>query len=41
MTEDLMGFIQRRGVFVTAEELATYGVEHLLLEFPFGTVEAR
>ena len=41
MTEDMMGFIQRRGVFVTAEELATYGVEHLLLEFPFGTVEER
>lgn len=37
MTEDLMGFIQRRGVFVTAEELAAYGVEHLLNEFPFGT----
>jgi len=36
MTEDLMGFIQRRGVFVTAEELATYGVEHMLNEFPFG-----
>lgn len=38
MTEDLMGFIQRRGVFVTAEELAAYGVEHMLNEFPFGTV---
>jgi hypothetical protein len=37
MTEDLMGFIQRRGVFVTAEELAAYGVEHMLDEFPFGT----
>ncbi len=37
MTEDLMGFIQRRGVFVTAEELAVYGVEHMLNEFPFGT----
>ena len=37
MTEDLMGFIQRHGVFVTAEELATYGVEHMLKEFPFGT----
>jgi hypothetical protein len=37
MTEDLMGFIQRRGVFVTAEELATYGVERMLNEFPFGT----
>jgi hypothetical protein len=36
MTEDLMGFIQRRGVFVTAEELAAYGVEHMLNEFPFG-----
>ena len=37
MREDLMGFIQRRGVFVTAEELAAYGVEHMLNEFPFGT----
>ena len=41
MIEDMMGFIQRHGVFVTAEELASYGVEHLLLEFPFGTAEAR
>jgi hypothetical protein len=41
MTEDFMGFIQRHGVFVTAEELAIYGVEHMLIEFPFGTVEAR
>jgi len=41
MTEDLMGFIQRHGVFVTAEELAIYGVDHMLLEFPFGAVEAR
>ena len=41
MTEDFMGFIQRHGVFVTAEELATYGVDHLLLEFPFGTAEER
>jgi hypothetical protein len=41
MIEDVMGFIQRHGVFVTAEELATYGVEHLLLEFPFGTVEEQ
>ena len=41
MTEDIMGFIQRHGVFVTAEELAIYGVDHMLLEFPFGTVEAR
>jgi hypothetical protein len=41
MTEDVMGFIQRHGVFVTAEELAIYGVEHMLLEFPFGTVGER
>ena len=41
MTEDFMGFIQRHGVFVTAEELAAYGVEHMLHEFPFGTVVDR
>ncbi|MDZ4732563.1 MAG: hypothetical protein SGJ16_03120 [Nitrospirota bacterium] len=41
LTEDVMGFIQRHGVFVTAEELAIYGVEHMLLEFPFGTVGER
>jgi len=41
MIEDMMGFIHRRGMFVTAEELAAYGVEHMLLEFPFGTGEAR
>ena len=41
MTEDFMGFIQRHGVFVTAEELAIYGVDHMLLEFPFGTAGER
>ena len=41
MIEDMMGFIHRWGMFVTAEELAAYGVEHMLLEFPFGTVEER
>ena len=41
VTEDLMGFIQRHGVFVTAEELAIYGVEQMLIEFPFGTTEPR
>jgi hypothetical protein len=41
MTEDFVGFIQRHGVFVTAEELAIYGVEHMLIEFPFGTAGAR
>jgi hypothetical protein len=41
MIEDMMGFVQRWGMFVTAEELATYGVDHLLLEFPFGMAEER
>lgn len=41
MTEDFLGFVQRHGVFVTAEELAIYGVDHLLREFPFGTAEER
>jgi len=37
MTEDLMGFI-RRWTFVTAEELARYGVDEVMKQFPFGTV---
>jgi hypothetical protein len=41
LTEDAMGFFQRWGMFVTAEELAAYGVEHMLREFPFGTVVER
>jgi hypothetical protein len=41
MTEDLMGFIRRHGAFVTAEELAQYGVEEVLKEFPFGTEAER
>lgn len=36
MTEDFMGFVQRWGAFVTAEELAQYGVDEVLKEFPFG-----
>jgi hypothetical protein len=36
MTEDIMGFVQRFGAFVTAEELAQYGVDEVLKEFPFG-----
>lgn len=36
MTEDFIGFVQRRGVFVTAEELAEYGVRHVIQQFPFG-----
>lgn len=37
MTEDLAGFLQRWGAFVTAEELARYGVDEVLKAFPFGT----
>jgi hypothetical protein len=36
MSEDLWGFIQRYGAFVTADELAAYGSERLAQEFPFG-----
>jgi len=36
MTEDFTGFIQR-WAFVTAEELAHYGVDSVMKEFPFGT----
>lgn len=36
MNEDLWGFIERKGAFVTAKELATYGVDKVLKEFPFG-----
>jgi hypothetical protein len=36
MTEDLLGFIQRYGAFVTAEELAAYGAEELAEAFPYG-----
>jgi hypothetical protein len=36
MNEDFTGFVQRRGAFVTAEELAQYGVEEILKKFPFG-----
>ena len=36
MTEDFAGFIQRYGVFVTAEELAAYGAAELADVFPFG-----
>jgi hypothetical protein len=36
LTEDVLGFVQRMGMFVTAEELAQYGVDEMLKEFPFG-----
>ncbi|HET8580626.1 MAG TPA: hypothetical protein VFL31_06485 [Nitrospiraceae bacterium] len=35
MNEDLLGFVQRWG-FVTAEELAEYGAEHVIRDFPYG-----
>ncbi len=37
MNEDLWGFLERGGVFVTAEELAAYGAERLVEKFPSGT----
>jgi hypothetical protein len=37
MIEDLLGFIKRYGMFVTAEELAAYGAAELAKAFPFGT----
>lgn len=36
MTEDFMGFIHR-WAFVTADELAEYGVDEVLKEFPIGS----
>jgi hypothetical protein len=36
LTEDLVGFVKRFGMFVTAEELAEFGVDEILKEFPFG-----
>ncbi len=40
MTEDLMGFLQR-WAFVTAAELAEYGVAEVLSDFPFGVGEGK
>jgi hypothetical protein len=37
MIEDFLGFIQHGGGFVTAEELAQYGVNKVVKTFPFGT----
>ncbi len=39
MTEDLQGFFERRGAFVTAAELAAYGVDKVLQDFPYGRNE--
>jgi hypothetical protein len=39
MTEDFLGFLQHWGTFVTAEDLARYGVTEVMKAFPFGTPE--
>ena len=36
VTEDFKGFFQRGAGFLTADELAHYGVDEVLEEFPFG-----
>lgn len=36
LVEDVKGFFERGGVFVTAEELATYGAERIVRQFPYG-----
>ncbi|MBH0192830.1 MAG: hypothetical protein HP492_13970 [Nitrospira sp.] len=41
LTEDVMGFVQRLGMFVTAEELAEYGVDEIMKEFPFGREQGK
>ena len=41
MTEDVLGFVQRYGTFVTAEELATYGATELAEAFPFGAASGE
>jgi hypothetical protein len=40
MNEDLLGFLQR-WAFVTAAELAEYGVDEVLRDFPFGVGERK
>ncbi len=40
MNEDLVGFLQR-WAFVTAAELAEYGVDEVLRDFPFGVGERK
>ena len=36
LNQDLMGFIERKGLYVTAEELARFGVEKMMKKFPVG-----
>jgi len=37
MTQDFVGFVRHGGVFISVEELAQYGVDEVLKDFPFGT----
>jgi hypothetical protein len=39
MTQDFLGFVQHGGGFVTADDLAHYGVESIVKKFPFGSPE--
>ena len=39
MNQDFLGFFQHGAGFVTAEELAAYGVQEVLKQFPFGAEE--
>lgn len=41
MTEDFLGFLERKGQFLTAEELAGYGTNQVLQKFPFGVAPDR
>lgn len=36
LNQDLMGFLEKKGVFVTAEELAQSGVDKMMEKFPVG-----
>ncbi len=39
LNEDIVGFVERSGAFVKAEDLAQYGVQKMMKQFPVG--EAR
>ncbi|GKS57362.1 hypothetical protein YTPLAS18_08890 [Nitrospira sp.] len=39
MIEDMWGFLERKGAFVTAAELASYGADKMLKDFPYGRTE--
>lgn len=41
MNEDFVGFLERGGVFVTADQLAEYGAERVIRSFPFGAPPQR